>query len=58
MVVMDKLEAKKQLNWDDENVFSQVEEYLQCVQCKQIYWEGSTSRKAKQRFETLSSSQN
>lgn len=47
-------EAKKQLNWDETNEFSKVKEYFQCTQCKQIYWEGSTWRKAKKRFESLS----
>lgn len=55
IIVMDKNEAKKELNWDDENEFSKVDEYTRCSKCKQIYWKGSTSRKAQIRFENLSS---
>lgn len=55
IITIDNEEAKKQLNWDDNNEFSKVKEYFQCTKCKQIYWEGSTWRKAKKRFETLSS---
>ena len=55
---MDKNEAKKELHWDDENEFSKVDEYTRCSKCKQIYWKGSTSRKAQIRFENLSSGKN
>lgn len=48
-------EVKQQLNWNPANEFTKVQEYLQCTKCKQIYWEGSTWKKAKLRFETLSS---
>ena len=50
ILVMDKNEAKKILNWDDENEFLKVHEYTRCPKCKQIYWKGSTSRKAQTRF--------
>ena len=54
MAVITNEEAKKQLNWEADFEYNKIEEFVQCSKCKQIYWEGSTSRKAKKRFEILS----
>jgi uncharacterized protein with PIN domain len=54
IAVMDPKEAKKTLNWKDFSAtrgYPEVTEFWICENCKQIYWEGASFMKAKERFE-------
>lgn len=42
--------VKPLLQWQNEGDYELSKPFWQCVKCKQIYWEGKTYHKAKQRF--------
>lgn len=45
-------EAQKTLQWENQDA-CQVDEFWQCNQCQQIYWEGGTFDRAKKMFSRL-----
>jgi len=50
LIVLDVEDAKKALQWKNEDDYQMYDTYWQCDKCKQIYWEGQTFKKAQQRF--------
>jgi len=50
LIILDVEDAKKILNWKNEDDYKNYDTYWQCDKCKQIYWEGQTFKKAQQRF--------
>jgi len=49
IVVISKEEARKNLNWKSDD-YDLYDEFWRCDKCKQIYWEGTTFKNAKNRF--------
>mmetsp|Transcript_6000 Transcript_6000/g.6553 ORF Transcript_6000/g.6553 Transcript_6000/m.6553 type:complete len:885 (-) Transcript_6000:143-2797(-) len=50
LIVVDKEVVKPLLQWQNEEDYETLKPFWQCVKCKQVYWEGKTYAKAKQRF--------
>lgn len=58
IVEISKEEAKKNLNWKNEEDYEFYDQFWQCAKCKQIYWEGITFKNAKKRFAEFVDSEN
>lgn len=56
LIVLSAEEAKKYLQWKNDDDYALYDTFWQCEKCKQIYWEGHTFKKAQVRFKEFAPS--